>query len=123
MRARGSSGSASLLVEFDSLQVLLVFELFLDVLVSLEQLVVLMISNLQLLRHKSLLLFSKGMHFILLLLDQFSFSGNNFLVSLVHVLLILISLKFLATDLDLMGLGISKHKFKRLYSFCLARLI
>jgi hypothetical protein len=44
-------------------------------------------------------------------------------VSLVHVLLILVSLKFLAADLYLMSLRISKHKFKRLYSFCLARLI
>ena len=123
MRARSGSGSTSLLIELDSLQVLLVIEFFLDVLVSLEQLVVLVVSNLQLLRHESLLLFSKGVHLVLLLLDKFGFSGNDFLVSLVHVLFVLVSFELLAADLDLMGLRISKHKFKRLYSFCLARLI
>lgn len=43
----------------------------------------------------------ESIHFILLLLDQFSLRGNDLLLSLLHVLFSLLGLQFLAPDLNL----------------------
>lgn len=86
------------------LDVLLVLNFFLDVLVTLEQLVVLGFSQLQSLIKVSLELLFEGIHFVLLLLDERCFGGNNFLVPHLHVGLTLGRLLLLAADLDLVRL-------------------
>ena len=91
-------------LELDSLNILLVFNFLLYVLVSLEQFVVLSLTQLQSLVQISLKLFLESIHFILLFLDQLSFSSDDLLWSLLHVFFTLFSLQVLASDLDLMRL-------------------
>jgi hypothetical protein len=91
-------------LELDTLNVLLVLNFLLDVLVALQKLVVLGLSELQALVKVGLKLLFERVHLILLLLDEFSLGSDNLLMSLLHVLLALFSLKLLASDLDLMGL-------------------
>lgn len=107
---RGGARSVALLLELDPLEVLLVLELLLDVLISLEELVVFVVSDLQLFGHDSLLLLPGGVHLVLLLLDQLGFGSNDFLVSSLHVLLVLVFLQFLAPYLYFMGFRVPVGK-------------
>lgn len=114
MGPRSGLGSAALLLELDSLEILLVLKFLLNILVPLKKLVVFVVSDLQLFSHNHLLLFAHGVHLVLLLLDQFSFSGNNLFVARVHVFFILIFLQFLASDLYFMCFSIPELKLKLL---------
>lgn len=107
---RSGSGPVTLLLQLYALKVLLVFQLLLDVLVSLKQLIVLVISDLQLFRHNSLLLLPSGVHLVKLLLDQLGFGGYDLLVSSLHVPLVFILLKFLASNLNFMRFRIPLRK-------------
>ena len=91
-------------LELDSLDVLLVFDLLLHVLVSLEQLVVLSLTELQSLVQIGLELLLESVHLVLLLLDQLGLGSDDLLVSFLEVSLPLLSLELLASNLDLVGL-------------------
>lgn len=91
-------------LELDALNVLLVLDLLLHVLVALQKLVVLSLSQLEALVQVGFKLLFERVHLVLLFLDEFSLSSNDFLMSFLHVSLALFSLKFLASDLDLMSL-------------------
>jgi hypothetical protein len=93
--------------ELDSLDVLLIFDFLLDILVSLEELVVLRLSQLQALVEVGLELLLECIHFVLLLLDELGLGSDDFLVTLLHVLLSLIDLEVLAFALDLVCLGVA----------------
>lgn len=95
-----------LLLKLDSLNVLLVFNLLLDVLVSLEQLVVLSFSQLESLVEVGLEFLLQSIHLVLLLLNQLSLSSDDLLLSLLHVLLSFLDLKLLSLLLDLVSLGV-----------------
>ena len=95
------------LLELDSLDVLGVLAFLLDVLVSLQQLVVLRLSQLESLVQVGLELLLQGVHLVLLLLDKLGLGSDDFLVSLLHVLLPLDDLELGCLGLDLMGLSIS----------------
>mmetsp|Transcript_13827 Transcript_13827/g.23587 ORF Transcript_13827/g.23587 Transcript_13827/m.23587 type:complete len:223 (+) Transcript_13827:20-688(+) len=94
------------LLEPDSLEVLLVLDLLLHVLVSLEQLVVLSLPELESLVEVGLELLLESVHLVLLLLDELGLSRDDLLVSVLHVLLALVDLHLLASHLDLVGFGI-----------------
>jgi hypothetical protein len=104
----GSAGSSVVVLEstleLDALNVLLVLDLLLHVLVALQKLVVLSLSQLEALVQVGFKLLFERVHLVLLFLDEFSLSSNDFLMSFLHVSLALFSLKFLASDLDLMSL-------------------
>ena len=95
-----------LLLELDPLDVLRVFNFLFDVLVSLEQLVVFGLTELETLVKVGLQLLLECVHLILLLLDQLGFSSDDLLVSLLHVLLSFDDFKFLSLLLHLMGLSV-----------------
>ena len=110
----GSAGSSVVVLEstlkLDALDVLLVLNFLLDVLVALQQLVVLGLSELKTLVEVGLKLLFERVHLVLLLLDKFSLGSDNLLMSFLHILLALLSLEFLASDLDLMSLLIPMIK-------------
>jgi len=91
-----------LFLKLDSLNILLVFNFFFDVLISLEKFVVFSLSQLQSLVQVGLKFLLQSIHLILLLLNELGFSSNDFLVSFLHVLLSLLDLKFLGLLLHLM---------------------
>jgi hypothetical protein len=91
-------------LELNTLNVLLVLDFLLHVLVALQKLVVLSLSQLEALVKVGFKLLFERVHLVLLSLDEFSLGSNDFLMSFLHVLLTLFSLKFLASDLNLMGL-------------------
>lgn len=93
-----------MLLQFISLQCLLIFQLLLRVLISLQKFVVLHLTQFQLLVHPALKLLAQRVHFILLFLHQFRFSCQNLLMSLIHVLLSLLLLDLIGFLLHLMGL-------------------
>lgn len=91
-------------LELDALNVLLVLNLLLHVLVSLQELVVLSLSELQSLVEVGLELLLQSVHLVLLLLDKLSLSSDDLFVAILHVSLTLLSLQFLAADLNLVSL-------------------
>ena len=91
-------------LELDTLNVLLVLNLLLDVLVALKKLVVVSLSQLEALVEIGLELLFERVHLVLLLLNEFSLLSDDLLMSLLHVLLALVSLKLLASNLNLMSL-------------------
>jgi len=86
-----------------SLDILLFFDLFLNILVSLKKFVVFSFPQLKSLVKICLKLLFKGIHLILLLLDQFWLSSNDLLMSLIHVFVSLFSLHLPTSDLDFMS--------------------
>ena len=96
-----------LLLEPYPLNVLLILNFLLDVLVSLEQFVVLGLSQLESLVQVCLELLLKRVHLVLLSLNELGFGGNDLLVSLLHVFLTFLSLELLAPDLNLVSFLIS----------------
>ena len=98
------------LFKLGALNVLLVFNFFLYVLISLQQLVVLGLSELQSLVKIGLKLFLEGIHFVLLLIDKLGFGGDDLLGSLIHVLFTLLRLQLHANLLDLVCFLISIAK-------------
>ena len=91
-------------LELDALNVLLVLDFLLHILVALEKLVVLSLSQLEALVKVGFKLLFERVHLVLLSLDEFSLGSDDFLMSFLHVLLALFSLKLLASDLNLMSL-------------------
>jgi len=91
-------------LKLDSLNVLLILDFLLDVLVSLKQLVVLCLSELQSLIQIGLKLLLQGVHFILLFLDEFGLGIDDLLLPLLHILLSLLTLQLLAPNLNLVCL-------------------
>jgi hypothetical protein len=68
---------------------------------------VLCLSQLQALVKVGLELLLERIHFVLLLLDELGLGSDDFLVTLLHVLLPLIDLEVLAFALDLVCLGVA----------------
>lgn len=93
-------------LKLDSFNVLLVFNFFFHVLVSLKELVMLSFSQLKSFIKIGFKFLLKSIHFILLLLNKFGFSCNNFLMSFFHVFLSLLGFKLTTSYLDLMCLSI-----------------
>lgn len=91
------------LLELETLDVLLVLNLLLDILISLEEFVVLRLSQLQSLIQVGFQLFLQGIHLILLLLNQLGLSGDDLLGSLLHVLFPLFGLHLNGNLLDLVS--------------------
>ena len=85
---------------------MLIFNFFLNVLVSLQKFIVFVFSELQSLIEVSFELLLESIHLVLLPLDEFGLGGNNFLVSFLHVLLSFSDFELLTHHLDLMGLSI-----------------
>lgn len=110
----------SLLI-LDPLQVLLIFNLLLYILVSLQQLIVFTFSQLKSLVKVSLQLLLKGIHLILLSLDEFGLCCNDLLMSLLHVPLALLDLEILAYHLNLMSLCVLLLLCKTLLDFLLVQ--
>ena len=109
--------------ELDSLDVLLVFDLLLDVLVSLKEFVVLGLTKLQSFVQVSLELLLEGVHLVLLLLNQLGLGGNDLLMSFLEVSLPFLGLKLLASNLDLVGFLVPDTSCCEItYFFCLAKL-
>jgi hypothetical protein len=92
------------LLEFVALERLLVLKLLLCVLVPLQKLVVLRLTQLQLLIHPAFKLLTQRVHLILLFLHQLGLCSKNLLVSLVHILLALLLFDLVGALLDLMRL-------------------
>jgi hypothetical protein len=92
--------------ELDSLDVLLILDFLFHILVSLEELVVLGLSQLQSFVKVSLELLLECIHFLLLLCDELGLRSNNFLVTLLHILFSLVNFELLTFRLYLMGLSI-----------------
>ena len=90
------------LFELDSLDFLLVFDLFFDVLVSLQKLVVLGFSELQSFIEVALKLLFERVHLILLLLDELGLCSDDLFMSFLHVLFPLLAFQVLAFNLGLM---------------------
>ena len=88
------------LFELDPFKVLLVFNFFLDVLVTLKQLIMLCFSQLESFVQVGLQFFLQSIHFILLLLNEFSLGSNDFLGSILHVFFTLLSFQIKANLLD-----------------------
>ena len=110
-------------LELDSLDVLLVFDLLLDILVSLEELVVFGLTKLQSLVQVGLEFLLESVHLIIVLLDKFSLGSNDLFVAILQVSLPFLSLELLASNLDLVGLLIPDTSWNKItYFFCLARL-
>lgn len=93
-----------MLLQFISLQCLLIFQLLLRVLISLQKFVVLHLTQFQLLVHPALEFLAQRVHFILLFLHQFRFSCQNLLMSLVHIFLSFLLLDLIGFLLHLMSL-------------------
>ena len=91
-------------LELGLLDVLLVLDLLLDILVALQQLVVLRLSQLEAFVQVGLELLLKRVHLVLLLLNQSCFGGNDLLVAIQHICFPLVRLHFLALNLDLVRL-------------------
>ena len=85
---------------------MLVLNLLLHVLVSLQKLVVLNLSQSKSLIQVGFKVLLKSRHLVLLLLDELVLSSDDLLLSFLHVLLSLVSLHFVALVLDLMGRSI-----------------
>lgn len=110
-------------LELDSLDVLLVFDLLLDILVSLEELVVFGLTKLQSLVQVGLEFLLESVHLIIVLLDKFGLGSNDLFVAILQVSLPFLSLELLASNLDLVGLLIPDTSWNKItYFFCLARL-
>lgn len=92
------------LFELDSLDFLLVFNLFFHVLVSLKELVVLGFSELQSFIEVALELLFERVHLVLLLLDELGLCSDDLLMSLLHVLFPLLAFQVLAFNLGFMRL-------------------
>lgn len=86
------------------LEGLFAFDLLLDVLISLQNLVVFNLSQLKALVHAGLKLFLKRVHFVLLLLHQLGLSRKDLFLAGFQVALTLLFLKFICTHLNLMGI-------------------
>lgn len=102
----GLTWSSEGLLDLDALEVLLVFELLLHVLVSLEEFVVLDLSLLEPLVHSGLDLLPERVHLVGLFLDQSGLGSHYLLVTLLHVALALLLFHLLGLDLDLVGLSV-----------------
>ena len=74
------------LLKSNSFEILLVFNLLFDILVSLKKFVVLSFSKLQSFIEVCLKFLLQSIHLILLLLNKFSFGSDDFLMSFLHVL-------------------------------------
>ena len=85
-----------------SLQGLLVLNRSLRVLVALQDFVVLHLSQLKSFVHAAFELLAERVHFILLLSHQLGFCCQDFLVTLLHVGILLLLLHFVGPNLDLM---------------------
>lgn len=92
------------LLKLDTLYVLLILDLFLHVLVPLQQFVVLRLPELESLIQIGLQLLLQSIHLILLLLDKLCLRGDDLLGTLLHVLFTLFRFQFLASYLDFVGL-------------------
>ena len=109
--------------ELDSLDILLVFDLLLDVLVSLQEFVVLGLTKLQSFVQVGLELLLEGVHLVLLLLNQLGLGGDDLLMSFLEVSLPFLGLKLLASNLDLVGFLVPDTSCcENTYFFCLAKL-
>lgn len=98
------------LLKLDSLDILLIFNFLLHVLVPLQKLIMLCLAQLKSFVQVCFKLFLEGIHFILLLLNELRFMGNNFLGSFFHVFFALFRLQLLALDLNLMCFLIPNFK-------------
>ena len=90
----------------NSFQILLVFNFLFNVLISLQQFIVFLFSDLQSSIQIALELLFQGVHFILLLLNEFGLGGDDFLMSFSHVFFSFLNFQLLANDLNLMSFGI-----------------
>lgn len=114
LRSVGSAHSASgdsgvkinSLLELVKLKSVLVLELLLHVLVSLEHSLQLNCSLLLLLILPSFNSLLKGLHFIEMLSRQLLFGCRDLSISSVVVLTLFLSLEFLGSDLNLVGLSV-----------------
>lgn len=95
-----------LLFKLDSFDILLVLNFLLDVLVSLEELVMFGLSELKSLVEVGFELLLESVHLVLLLLDQFGLGSDDLLCSLLHVLLSFVVFEILRLHLDLMSFGV-----------------
>lgn len=86
------------------LNALLVFDLLLDVLVALQDLVVLILANLESLVHLGFQLLLQGLHLLILLHDHVRFTRIHLLLHLLSVLIALLVLERVRLHLDLVGL-------------------
>jgi len=89
------------LFELVAFQCLLVFDLFLRVLIALQNLVVFLLTLLEVLVHLIFESLSERIHLRLLLLHEFGFRGKNLLVAVLHVLLALALLQLVSLLLHL----------------------
>ena len=103
--ATGSSTRAHIVSAFflNSLKVLLVLDLFLDILVSLQNLVVLNFSFLQSFVHSELKSLFVSSHLVSLLLHQLWLRSQDFLVSSFFIKICFLSFELTNSALDLMG--------------------
>lgn len=95
-------------LELDTLNVLLVLDLLLNILIALQQLVVFGLSKLEALVQVGLELLLESVHLVLLLLDELGLGSDDLLVSVLHVLLAFLLLELLASNLDLVSLLIPR---------------
>ena len=93
-----------MLLQLVALERLRVFNLFLGVLVGLQDLVVLLLTLLQILVHLVFELLAQGTHLILLLLHEFSLGCQDLLVSCLHVRVALLLFELVCALLYLMSL-------------------
>lgn len=91
------------LLELVHLLLLLVLYFLFDVLVSLKKFVVFDLTQLQSFIEVSFQFLLKSVHLVLLLLDEFGLGSDDLLMSLLHVLFSLCSLKLLTFLLNIMG--------------------
>ena len=89
------------LFELVAFQCLLVLDLFLRVLIALQNLVMLLLTLLEVLVHLIFESLSERIHLRLLLLHEFGFRGKNLLVAVLHVLLALALLQLVSLLLHL----------------------
>jgi len=92
------------LLQLVALERLRVFNLFLGVLVGLQDLVVLLLALLQILVHLVFELLAQGTHLILLLLHEFGLGCQDLLVSCLHVRVALFLFELVCALLYLMSL-------------------
>ena len=97
-------------LKLDPFNILLILNLFFHILVSLEEFIVLGLTELQSLIEVALKLLFKGIHLVLLLLNQLGLGGNDLFVSLLHVFFSFLYFELLACSLDLMCLSISENR-------------
>lgn len=94
------------LLKLDPFNILLVLNLFFHILISLEKFIVLGFTELQSLIEVTLKLLFKGIHLVLLLLNQLGLGGDDLFVSQLHIFFSFLYFEILACSLDLMSLGI-----------------